>query len=78
MVKIKWTNKYSNETGFVKDINNKEKHFVNTFDEAEAKVFKNVKAANTAISKLIEFGEGNNNNFEVIEVKDSSVSVDDM
>ena len=69
MVKIKWTNKYSNETGFVKDINNKEKHFVNTFDEAEAKVFKNVKAANTAINKLIEFGEGNNNNFEVIEIE---------
>ena len=42
-MKIKWTNKWSGDTGFVKSINSKKKEFENTFDESEAKVFsKNV------------------------------------
>ncbi len=36
---IKWTNKFSNETGFVKKINKKAGYFENTFDESEAKSF---------------------------------------
>lgn len=70
MVKIKWTNKYSNETGFVMSIDNKNKHFVNTFNEDEAKVFANSGAANTAINRLIQFGEGENNVFETIVIDD--------
>lgn len=38
-MKIKWTNKWSGEVGFVKNINSKKKEFENTFDESEAKVF---------------------------------------
>lgn len=38
-MKIKWTNKWSGDTGFVKSINSKKKEFENTFDESEAKVF---------------------------------------
>lgn len=66
MVKIKWTNKYSNETGFVKDIDNANKHFINTFEEANAKNFRSKINANTVISNLLAFGEGENNTFEVV------------
>lgn len=38
-MKIKWTNKWSGDTGFVKSINSKKKEFENTFNESEAKVF---------------------------------------
>lgn len=38
-MKIKWTNKFSHEQGFVKAINKKGKYFENTFDIAEAKNF---------------------------------------
>ena len=42
-MKIKWTNKWSGDTGYVKSINSKKKEFENTFNESEAKVFsKNV------------------------------------
>lgn len=74
MVKIKWTNKYSNETGFVMSVDNKNKHFVNTFNEDEAKVFANSGAANTTINRLIQFGEGDNNIFETIVLDDYIVN----
>ena len=32
-MKIKWTNTYSRDTGFIKYIDYKNKHFVNTFNE---------------------------------------------
>ena len=38
-MKIQWTNKWSGEKGFVKEIHNKEKYFENTFDKMEAKMF---------------------------------------
>lgn len=38
-MKIKWTNKWSGETGYVKAIHNKEQYFENTFDADEAKNF---------------------------------------
>ena len=63
---IKWTNKYSNETGFVESINSKERHFVNTYEKDKAKQF--IKAnATKALKKLEEIGECVNNTFEVIE-----------
>jgi hypothetical protein len=67
MFKIKWTNKFSGETGFVADIKRKAGHFVSTFEAAEAKAFKNAKNAEKAIKTLAEIGEADNNNFEIVE-----------
>lgn len=66
MFTIKWTNKYSGETGFVKSVSNKEKHFNNTFDLGEARSYKSEKKACEIIKSLIDMGEGLNNNFEII------------
>jgi hypothetical protein len=38
-MKVMWTNKFSREQGYVKEIKKKEGHFVNTFDKAEAKSY---------------------------------------
>lgn len=65
-VKITWTNKYSKETGYIKDVDSKNRHFINTFDEAEAKVYANAGLAASAIKKLVSYGEGENNDFAVI------------
>ena len=46
---IKWINRNSREEGFVKSVSAKEKHFVNTFDRSEAKVYKTEAAAKTAV-----------------------------
>lgn len=57
-MKIKWTNKWSGEVGFVKSINTKESYFENTFDESEAKVFaKN--AITKALKQLAAFADWN-------------------
>lgn len=66
MAKIMWTNKFSNETGFVKEIDSANKHFINTYEESEAKVFKNAGLAACAITRLIGYGEGENNIFEAV------------
>ena len=63
---IKWTNKYSGETGYVASVSRKERHFVNTPDYAEAKVYA-AKSVNRIINELIEFGEGEDNDFEAVE-----------
>ena len=51
-MKIKWTNKWSGDTGFVKSINSKKKEFENTFNESEAKVFN--KSVITRTSKQLD------------------------
>lgn len=66
MVSIKWTNKYSGEVGYVKSVSNKEGHFNNTFDENKAKKYDSSIKAEKVIEKLISFGEGDNNNFEIV------------
>ncbi len=66
MVKIKWTNKYSNETGYVAAISNKEKCFINTFEESEAKAYSE-KAVKGILTRLESFHETDDNVFEVIE-----------
>ena len=38
-MKIKWTNKFSQETGFVKKLVRKQNCFENTFDQKEARSF---------------------------------------
>lgn len=65
-MKIKWTNTYSHESGFVKYIDYKNKHFVNTFNENEAKKFVSVESAQKAIDKMTEYGEAELNVFEIL------------
>lgn len=62
---IKWTNKFSQETGYVKTVSKAKNCFMNTFDAAEARVFKSEKDAQKAIATLTEMGEAENNIFTV-------------
>jgi len=64
---IKWVNKWSGETGYVKSIKPKQGHFVNTFEQTEAKKYKDEAVLNRALDVLIAIGEGDNNYFEVVE-----------
>lgn len=66
-MKIQWTNKYSNEQGYVKSISKAKKCFMNTFDVEQAREFKTEAAAQKTIDALIEMGEGLNNNFAVVQ-----------
>lgn len=65
---IKWTNKISREEGFVQDIVSKERHFVNTPDKSKAKKFYNKGLAVSAIKRLVEMGESQNNELEAVEI----------
>lgn len=67
MVKIKWTNKYSNESGYVASVSAKNKCFVNTFEKSEAKEYSE-KAVKGLMTKLESYNETENNTFEVIPV----------
>lgn len=63
---IKWTNKFSGETGYVKQVKTKEKCFENTFNRGEAKEYHSYAAARGIVTKLISYGEGKNNTFDVV------------
>ena len=65
MVKIKWTNKYSGETGYVESVSSKNKCFVNTFEKKEAKEYSE-KAVKGILTKLDSYNETENNTFEVV------------
>ena len=65
MVKIKWTNKYSNETGYVASVSSKNKCFVNTYELDEAKEYSE-KAVKGVLTKLDSYNETENNVFEII------------
>lgn len=67
MVIIKWTNKYSNETGYVASLSTKNQCFNNTFEQSEAKRYSERSIAAT-MKKLEAFHETDNNTFEVITV----------
>lgn len=67
MVIIKWTNKFSNETGYVASISNKNSCFINTFEQSEAKRYSE-KSVTMMMKKLESFNETENNTFEVITV----------
>ena len=66
---IKWTNKYSNETGYVRVIRKSLKYFENTFDVRLARKFKSDIEINDAIQTLNYIGEGENNIFSIEEVQ---------
>ena len=65
---IMWTNRFSGETGYVGDIDKKEKHFNSVSDKKDAKVYGNAGLATLALKQLIEYGEGDNNDFDVLDV----------
>ena len=63
-MKIKWINRFSLQEGYVREV--VEDHFINTFDKAEARKFKSRRDAEKMIEKLFDYGEGLNNEFQVI------------
>ena len=67
MVIIKWTNKYSNETGFVASLSTKNECFVNTFDQESAKRYSE-KSVPGIMKKLEAYHETDNNEFECLAV----------
>jgi ribosomal protein L13 len=69
MVIIKWTNKYSNESGYVASISTKNECFINTFEESEAKRYSE-KSVKGMLTKLESFHETDDNDFEVITVEE--------
>lgn len=64
---IKWTNKMSGETGFVKSASRVKGHFINTFNKTDAKIYKSDKQIENDFKILEEVGEMQNNNFEAVE-----------
>ena len=66
---LKWTNKVSGETGFVKSVSTVRGYFVNTWDKQDAKVYNTDKQVNKDLETLAEVGETINNNFEAVEVQ---------
>lgn len=66
-MKIMWTNRWSGETGFVKEILGD--HFENTYTKEEGASFRNRREAERAVEQLIFIGEGANNIFEVVTNK---------
>ena len=65
MVIIKWTNKYSNETGYIASLSTKNNCFVNTFEQDKAKKYSE-KSVPGIMKKLEAYHETDNNEFEVI------------
>lgn len=63
---LKWTNIYSNDTGFVGKVSKKEGHFFNVTEPDKAKTYVSAKTAGNDIELLKELGEADNNRFEII------------
>ena len=66
---IQWTNKYSGESGYVASISEKNRYFNNTYNVNDAKRYLRESHAKGTITKLIHYGECNNNNFEIIIIQ---------
>ena len=60
MVIIKWTNKFSNETGYVASLSTKNHCFYNTFEQSEAKRYSE-KSVTSLMTKLESFHETDDN-----------------
>ena len=69
MVILKWTNKYSNETGYVESLSTKNRCFYNTYEQSEAKQYSE-KSVTSLMTKLASFHETDDNEFEVIPVQE--------
>ena len=68
MKKIKWTNKFSGETGYVGSISKAKGYFINAAPAEEARSFRSDKEVAPAIQTLIELGEAENTLFQAEEV----------
>lgn len=67
MIIIKWTNKYSGETGYVASLSTKNECFINTFEEEKAKRYSEKSVAGI-MKKLEAYNETEDNDFEFITV----------
>lgn len=63
---LKWTNKYSQETGYVGKVLKTKGHFVNAECKAEAKKYPSENAAIKDVVILNDMGEADANIFHVI------------
>ena len=66
MVVLKWTNKYSGETGYVASVSTTAPCFVNTYDIEQEQRYSE-KAVKGILTKLENYHETDNNIFEVVE-----------
>ncbi len=66
-MKIKWTNRYSGESGYVATVDDAGRHFINAADVKDACNYRMTKTAEKVIDKLYEYGEGDNNDFEIVK-----------
>ncbi|MCF0228534.1 MAG: hypothetical protein HUJ76_02410 [Parasporobacterium sp.] len=64
---LKWTNKYSQETGYVGKVSKAKGYFVNAESKEAAKTYASEKMAVKDIEILKEIGEAENNDFTVEE-----------
>ena len=64
MVIIKWTNKYSNETGYIASLSTKNNCFVNTFEQDKAKRYSE-KSVPGIMKKMEAYHETDKNEVEV-------------
>ncbi len=62
---IKWTNKYSKETGYVGSVSTKNRCFYNAPEKSGAKIYESERAANRAMKTISGYGEAENNDFEI-------------
>ena len=65
---IKWTNKMSGETGYVKSVSRARGCFINTWDKSDAKKYQTDKQIDKDMQILEEVGEAQNNQFDTEEV----------
>lgn len=65
---LKWTNKYSGETGYVGTVSKKKGYFTNEPDVLRAKKYVTDNAINNDLETLKSFGEFENNNFTAEEL----------
>ena len=65
---LKWTNKFSKETGYVGKVVKSKGYFVNAETADKAKTYASEKAAKKDIDLLGELGEAENNDFEIVAV----------
>ena len=67
VVIIKWTNKFSHESGFVASLSTKNECFINTFEQENARRYSE-KSVSGIMKKLEAYHETDNNDFEYIAV----------
>ncbi len=63
---LKWTNKFSGETGFVGKVSKAKGYFVNAETQSDAKTYASEKTAEKDIIVLTELGEAANNDFSIV------------